>query len=70
MVHGPPTSSCGKYRVVRVYDSTRARPLYTDTSDSLGNWNTGNSGRVHGYFYAKTAATSLCSAATSPKIHT
>jgi hypothetical protein len=63
-------SACVKNRTVKVYKVGRRSPLYTDTSDNLGKWNTGNSGRIHGDFYAATAAKGTCAAGKSPTIHT
>jgi hypothetical protein len=60
-------AKCVKNRTVRVYkqkgssqNPSTDKKLYTDTSDSDGSWNTGNSGQVQGKFYAYAKKTDLC----------
>jgi hypothetical protein len=36
------------------------KELYTDTTETDGSWDTGNSGPVHGKFYATVNAKGAC----------
>jgi hypothetical protein len=63
---------CVRNRTVNVYrqQGSEQKPsvdqkLYTDTSDNEGNWDTGNSGQVHGKFYARAKRKTGCRAGTS-----
>ena len=42
--------------------------LYSDTTETDGSWNTGNSGQVRGTFYATAKAKGNCAALISKKI--
>jgi hypothetical protein len=63
-------AKCIKHRKVKVFRKGTAHALYTDTSDSQGRWNTGNSGPVSGRFYAHTGRVPGCKPGTSETIHT
>ena len=64
-----PKAKCVKNRKVNVFKKS-GQKLYSDTSDSQGNWDTGTSGQVHGSFYAHTNSVAGCKAGTSTTIHT
>jgi hypothetical protein len=61
---------CIRNRKVKVFKKSTGQKLYTDTSDHDGRWNTGNSGQVHGTFYAHTGRIPGCKGGTSESIHT
>jgi hypothetical protein len=52
-------AKCLANREVKVHKAS-GKVLYTDTSESDGSWNTGNSGQVHGKFYATVDARGGC----------
>ncbi len=68
-----PRAVCKSDRNVIVYQQIGARGggndirFASDTTDSDGDWNTGNTG-TEGKFYAKVKKTSLCKADFSPTI--
>lgn len=68
-----PKQSCVTDRTVIVIKQvgarggTNDRKFASDTADSDGSWNTGNTG-TEGKFYAKVRATSACQGDTSPTI--
>ena len=69
-------AKCVKNRTVKVYkqkgssqDPSTDKHLYTDTSDTEGRWDTGNSGQVHGKFYASAKKTDLCKKGFSQTIN-
>jgi hypothetical protein len=51
--------SCLANRTVAVHKAT-GKVLYTDTTGTDGSWDTGNSGPVHGKFYATVNAKGGC----------
>jgi hypothetical protein len=51
--------SCLANRTVSVHKGS-GRVLYTDTTDTDGSWDTGNSGPTHGRFYATVNAKGGC----------
>jgi hypothetical protein len=59
--------SCREGRTVKVFKKHSNGSLM-DTTDSKGYWDTGNSGKAHGKFYATVAAKSGCAPATSMTI--
>jgi hypothetical protein len=61
---------CIRNRTVKVIRKSNGQKLYTDTSDHDGRWNTGNSGQIHGTFYAHTRKIPGCRGGTSNSIHT
>ena len=61
---------CIRNRTVKVIRKRDGRKLYSDTSDQDGRWNTGNSGQIHGTFYAHTRRIPGCKGGTSDPIHT
>ncbi len=68
-------AKCVRDRTVKVYrqvgseqDRSVDQKLYTDTTDNEGNWDTGNSGQVHGKFYARAKRKTGCRAGTSETI--
>ena len=61
---------CIRNRTVKVIKKSTGQKLYTDTSDRDGRWNTGNSGQIHGTFYAHTRKIPGCRGGTSKSIHT
>ena len=63
-------AKCKRNRTVKVFRKSDGRKLYSDTSDSDGRWNTGNSGQIHGTFYAHTSKIPGCKGGTSESIHT
>jgi hypothetical protein len=63
-------AKCIKNRKVKVFKKSNGQKLYTDTSDRDGGWNTGNSGQIHGTFYAHTGRIPGCRGGTSKSIHT
>jgi hypothetical protein len=60
-------ASCLANRKVSVFKHRRSgdTKLYTDTSDTNGHWDTGNSGQAKGRFYAAVNASSRCGPITS-----
>ena len=52
-------SKCLSNRTVQVHKGS-GRVLYTDTTESDGSWDTGNSGQAHGKFYATVNAKGGC----------
>jgi hypothetical protein len=52
-------AKCLSNRTVSVHKGS-GRVLYTDTTDSDGSWDTGNSGQAHGKFYATVNAKGAC----------
>jgi hypothetical protein len=71
--HGKLKSSkakCIKNRKVKVIRKSNGQKLYSDISDRDGRWDTGNSGQVHGTFYAHTRRIPGCRGGTSESIHT
>jgi hypothetical protein len=63
-------AKCTRNRKVKVFRKSDGQKLYTDTSDHDGRWNTGNSGQIHGTFYAHTGRIPGCRGGTSKSIHT
>jgi hypothetical protein len=63
-------AKCIKNRKVKVFRKSDGQKLYTDVSDGDGRWNTGNSGQIHGTFYAHTGKIPGCKGGTSESIHT
>jgi hypothetical protein len=63
-------SRCVRDRKVKVIRKRDGRVLYKDNTDDEGRWDTGNSGQIHGTFYARTRKVHGCSGATSDPIHT
>ena len=61
-------ASCIKNRTVKVFKKGKSHPQYKDTSDDNGKWDTGNSGMVHGKFYATVGAKTGCDPAKSKTI--
>jgi hypothetical protein len=61
---------CKRNRTVKVFRKSDGRKLYSDTTEHDGSWNTGNSGQIHGTFYAHTGKTAGCKGGTSKSIHT
>ena len=59
-------ASCLNNRKVNVYK--HGNKLYTDTTESDGRWDTGNSAQAHGKFYATVSAKPGCAPATSNTI--
>ena len=53
-----------------MFKKSTGQKRYSDTSDHDGRWNTGNSGQVHGTFYAHTGRKPGCKGGTSKSIHT
>jgi hypothetical protein len=51
--------SCLANRTVSVHKGS-GRVLYTDTTETDGSWDTGNSGPTHGRFYATVNAKGGC----------
>ena len=64
-------AKCVRNRKVKVYKLKHgtAQKLYSDISDHDGHWDTGNSGQVHGRFYAHTGRISGCKGGTSETLH-
>jgi hypothetical protein len=60
---------CIRNRTVKVFRKSTGQKLYSDTSDNEGRWDTGNSGQVHGTFYAHTPRKPGCKGGTSESIH-
>jgi hypothetical protein len=58
-------SDCVKQRTVKVWKKGKSHSQYKDTTDNQGNWDTGNSGQVHGKFYATVNAKAGCDPAKS-----
>ena len=52
-------ASCLANRTVSVHKGS-GRVLYTDTTETDGSWDTGNSGQAHGRFYATVNAKGGC----------
>jgi hypothetical protein len=52
-------STCLANRKVAVHKAS-GRVLYTDTTETDGSWDTGNSGPTHGRFYATVNAKGGC----------
>ncbi len=52
-------ASCLANRTVTVHKSS-GKVLYSDTTESDGSWDTGNSGQVRGKFYATVNAKGAC----------
>jgi hypothetical protein len=52
-------ASCLRNRTVTVHKAN-GKELYTDTTETDGSWDTGNSGPVHGKFYATVNAKGAC----------
>lgn len=52
-------AKCLANREVTVHKGN-GQELYSDTTDSNGEWNTGNSGQAHGKFYATVDAKGNC----------
>ena len=63
-------AKCLRNRTVKVIKKSNGQKLYSDISDDQGHWDTGNSGQIHGTFYAHTAKVPGCTGATSESIHT
>lgn len=63
--------SCVNNRTVKVYKVKPGKDEYVaqDTSDSQGQWNTGNTG-MNGKFYARTAPKPGCTGAVSNTVRT
>ncbi len=51
--------SCRANRTVTVHKAS-GKELYSDTTETDGSWNTGNSGQVRGRFYATVNAKGGC----------
>jgi hypothetical protein len=62
-------AKCIKNRKVKVFKKN-GQKLYSDTTETDGSWNTGNSGQIHGSFYAHTGRKPGCKPGTSKTIHT
>jgi hypothetical protein len=60
--------SCIKDRTVKVWKKGKSHAQYKDTTDNQGKWDTGNSGQVHGKFYATVNAKAGCDPAKSSTI--
>jgi ABC-type sugar transport system substrate-binding protein len=52
-------ASCLANRTVTVHKAS-GKELYSDTTETDGRWDTGNSGPVHGRFYATVDARGAC----------
>jgi hypothetical protein len=63
-------AKCIKNRTVKVFKKSTGQKLYSDTTDNQGRWDTGNSGQIHGTFYAHTGRVPGCKGGTSESIHT
>jgi hypothetical protein len=61
---------CIRNRKVKVFKKSNGHKLYSDITDHDGHWDTGNSGQVHGTFYAHTGRIPGCKGGTSKSIHT
>jgi FlaG/FlaF family flagellin (archaellin) len=68
-------AKCVKDRTVTVYkqkgssqDRSTDQKLFSDTTDSGGSWDTGNSGQAHGKFYAFAKGTTSCKKGSSKTI--
>lgn len=65
--------ACVAGRKVLVFEQIGSRgggddvKRYSDTADSNGSWNTGNTGE-EGFFYAKVKATATCARDLSPTV--
>jgi hypothetical protein len=60
---------CIKDRTVKVWKKGKNHSQYKDTTDNEGKWDTGNSGQVHGKFYATVNAKAGCDPAKSDTIN-
>lgn len=79
-VNSSDPKKCADNRKVSVYkqqggsqDPSNDQKLYSDTASKQNHryrWNTGNSGKVHGRFYARAGKIPGCKAGSSLTIHT
>jgi hypothetical protein len=63
-------AKCVKNRTVKVQqrEGNTYETLYKDTSDSEGQWDTGNTGETHGFFRAVAKRTTDCKKGVSKTI--
>ncbi|HYH61833.1 MAG TPA: hypothetical protein VD766_08195, partial [Solirubrobacterales bacterium] len=66
-VQGTP-SSCRADRIVKVKELPSKNTIASDTSESNGAWDTGNTGADPGDYFAKVKKTDTCSKAKSSTV--